>query len=427
MSRRIRRPAVLSSTASVLAIAVALGSVMPIERAEAQIARGDSVLRRVGKDYGADGIQLGGFLLTPRIEVRGEYDDNVYRTKHDRKDDFSFHFTPSIALATDGWDTVNFSIGASADIGRYVQYTGENYEAFQTNADLSYAIDDDWSWNVGGSVAHNRLRRGLDTDDSSNKASTYWGYTAQTSLNYQGDPFAFRFSPVYRRYDFNDSGGINNDDRDRQEFELGGRFAYKVGANTSIFFDPTYTWYRYDQGMDSFGHNRNSQGYDVRVGVGYDVSELLYVEAGIGYFHRSFQDSFFKASSGVSALARFYWNPTDTLSFEGALSRGVTESDAFINATTVNSGTAINTGVELRGGWLAADNILVEAGGGWHNFNYNVLSRKDNFYTADIGIRYFLNRNLYTGARYSYERRSSNDHSLDYNDNRVMITIGGQL
>jgi hypothetical protein len=416
----------LSTTTSFLAIALALGFATLSTGAVAQIAKDESVLRRVGgKDYAADGIQLGSFTVSPKVEIGAQYDDNVFRTKHDRKDDISYHIAPSLSIIGD-FDTVTVSLGASADFGRFVQYSGENYESFTTSAGLSYAISDDWNWSVAGTMGHGLQRRGLDTDDSSNKASTYWFYTAESSLTYQGDPFAFRFSPVYRRYNFNDSGGVNNDDRDRQEYELGGRFAYKVGANTSVFFDPTYIWVRYDSRLDDFGHNRNSNGYDLRVGAGYDVSELLYIEAGIGYFHRNFQDHAFKSESGISALARLYWNPTDTLSVEAAVSRGVTESDAFVNSS-INSGTAVTTGAQLRVGWLAADNILFDTGVSWYNFDYNVLSRKDNFYLFDIGGKYYLNRNIYTGLRYFYERRTSSDSSLEYSDNRVMIFIGGQL
>jgi hypothetical protein len=183
---------------------------------------------------------------------------------------------------------------------------------------------------------------------------------------------------------------------------------------------------RYDTPKDDFGHNRNSQGYDLRVGAGYDASELLYFEVGVGYFYRSFQDNFFKPAKGVSAVVRTYWNPTETLSFEAGLTRGITESDAFINAS-VNSGTAVTTGADFRAGWEVADNIVLDSGVAWYNFNYNVLSRKDNFYLFDIGGRYYLNRNVYAALRYYYERRVSNDSSLNYNDNRVMVQIGGQL
>lgn len=423
-TQRINRRRGLASAASLLALGVALGAA---SGAQAQIARDDSVLNRgPGKDYASQGIQLGGFVMKPGLTVGGEYDDNVFRTKHGRKDDFSYHVSPSVSLATDGWDIVNFSVGASGDIGRYVKYSGENYEAFQTNADLTYAIDDDWTWGVSGQLGHSLARRGLDVDNTSNEATTYWYYTAQSNLTYQGDPFAFRFSPVYRRYDFQNSGGVNNDDRDRQEYQLDARFAYKVGANTSVFFDPSYIWVRYDSPVDDFGHNRNSEGYDLRVGVGYDASELLYFEAGVGYFRRTFQDHFFKPSSGVSALVRAWWNPTDSLSFMAEFSRGVTESDAFVNST-VNSGTAITTGAQLRAGWEAAENLIFDTGFAWYNFNYNVLSRHDNFYVFDIGGRYYLNQYIFTGLRYNFEHRVSSDSTLNYNDNRIMLTVGGQL
>lgn len=433
--RRARRPlgVVIAGMARAGAAGAALAGLAGVALAgfagvaQAQVAREESVLTSgPGKDYSGEGIQLGGFVMRPGLEVGGEYDDNVFRTRHGRKDDLAYYVRPSLSLATDDWDIVNFGIGASGEIGRYVKYSGENYEAFQTNANLTYAIDDDWRWGVQGQLGHSLARRGLDVDNTSGQATTYWYYTAQSDLTYQGDPFAFRFSPVYRRYDFQDSDGVDNDDRDRQEYQFDARFAYKLGANTSLFFDPSYIWVRFDDPRDDFGHNRNSQGYDLRVGLGYDASELLYFEAGFGYFHRTFEDHAFRPQSGLSALVRGWWNPTDTLSFMAELSRGVSESDAFVNST-VNSGTAVTTAAQLRVGWAAADNLILDSGIAWYNFDYNVLSRKDNFYLFDVGSRYYLNRYVYAGLRYSFERRDSSVNSLKYNDNRIMLSIGGQL
>lgn len=416
----LTKRAALCGGASLAALIVAGGATV------AQEARDNSVLRKIETFGGGQGIQLGGFRMSPRLEVEGEYDDNVFRTKRDRKDDFLYRVRPSVSIATDDWFPVNFSVSAFGEIGRHIQYKEEDYEAFGTSAGMAYELAEDWNFNLKGSAARSLQRRGLDVDSTSNRPSIVWLYEAGGSLNYQGDPFAFRFSPVYRRYDFLDSGSQNNDDKDRQDYLLDFRFGYKVGANTTLFVDPSYIWVRYDDPLDDFGFSRDSQGYDVRVGIGYDASSLLYLEAGIGYFHRNYRDPRLKSESGISALARFYWNPTETLSVEGEVSRGISESDA--TATGGSSKGAIATAASLKIGWAAADNIVLDAGFGFFHFDYNNgISRIDKFYTFNAGARYYLNEYLYTALRYSHEWRDTTVNSLDYRDNRVMLTIGGQL
>lgn len=405
---------------------VSLAALIVAHGAGAQEARESSVLRKIDNFGGTPGIEAGGLKLSPRLELEAEYDDNVFRTKRDRKDDILLKVRPSVSVVTDDWFPINLNVSAYADIGRHIQYSSEDYEAFGTNAGMSYELSDDWMFDFGGSAARNLQRRGLDGDNLSDRPSIVWLYETRAGLTYQGDPFAFRFSPVYRRYDFIDAGAQNNDDRDRQDYLLDFRLAYKVGANTTLFVDPSYMWIRYDDPVDDFGFNRDSQGYDVRVGVGYDASSLVYLEAGIGYFHRDYRDPRLKSSNGISALARFYWNPTETLSFEGQITRGISESDA--TATGGSSKGAISTGVNLRAGWSAADNIVLDAGFGFYHFDYdNGVKRTDKFYVFDVGGRWYLNEYLYTGFRYSHERRDTAVNALNYRDNRVMLTVGGQL
>jgi hypothetical protein len=404
---------------SLVALALASGAM-------AQEARENSVLRKIDNFGGAPGIEAGGFKLSPRLELETEYDDNIFRTKNNRKDDIVLRAKPGVTISTDDWFPINASVSAFGDIGRHIQYSQEDYESFGASTEMSWDLHEDWVFEATGSVERSLQRRGLDVDNTTDRPSIVWLYEAGTAIRYQGDPFAFRFSPVYRRYDFLDSGGQNNDDQDRQDYLLDFRFAYKVGANTTLFVDPSYIWVRYDDPVDDSGFNRDSQGYDVRVGVGYEASSLVYLEAGVGYFHRNYRDSRLKSENGFSALGRFFWNPTETLSFEGEVRRGITESDA--TATGGSSKGAIATSASLRAGWAAADNIVFDAGVGFHHFDYNDgVNRKDKFYLFDVGARYYLNEYLYTAIRYAHERRDSNVKDLEYRDNRFIFSIGGQL
>jgi hypothetical protein len=42
-------------------------------------------------------------------------------------------------------------------------------------------------------------------------------------------------------------------------------------------------------------------------------------------------------------------------------------------------------------------------------------------------VRYFFNANFYAGPRYYFERRTGKPSSLNYTDNRFLLTLGAQL
>ena len=107
--------------------------------------------------------------------------------------------------------------------------------------------------------------------------------------------------------------------------------------------------------------------------------------------------------------------------------RGITESEAISTTGGGSSKGAVTTSGSLRVGWAPFENVVLDVGAGYYNCTYNEDSRTDEFYLFDVGAKYFLNEYLYTTLRYAHERRDSSSNSLDYRDNRVMLTIGGQL
>lgn len=413
--KRVLRP-ILPAT---LLLAAALGA----PGVAAQTAKEESVLYRVPK-LGPTGVQLGSLIAYPRLSVDAEYDDNIFRTKHDRKDDVAVHVRPGVTIATDDWHPVNFTVSVGADLVRYLQYENQKFDGFDSSGRMLLDIADDASFETGFQVLRAKLKRGLETDigEASGKDLAYWMYEWSSSFKYEGEPIVFRLSPLYRRYDYERTFGS---DIDREDYRLDARVGVVVGPHTTVFVDPGYTWVRYDDNIDTSGFKRNSEGYDVRVGVAYDASASFYFEAGAGYFRRNFQDSRLKSLSGVSALVRGYWNPTELLSFMLEASRGAT--DTYISSATGTTRAITSTGVKLRAAWEASDYLIVDGGIVWNRLDIRSEDRSDDFYVFDIGAKYYLSRYLYLGLRYSHEWRNSDVNSLDYRDNRVLFSISTQL
>jgi len=418
--RQFTRFAFQASVPALVALAAGLGGAPD---AAAQTAKEESVLFRAPK-MAPTGLQMGSMIAYPKLAVDAEYDDNIFRTKHDRKDDVSLHARPSLTVSTDDWHPVNFTVNVGADIARYMQYSSQNFEGFDASGRMFLDISDDASFDTGGLISRAQLKRGLETDigNIGAKNLAYWQYEWGANFKYEGEPVVFRLSPVYRRFDYvkNLDGDI-----DRDEYRLDSRVGVVVGPHTTLFVDPGYTWVRYDQNLDSMGFKRNSEGYDVRVGVSYDASAAFYIEAGAGYFRRNFQDSRLKSLSGVSALVRAYWNPTEVLSFMLEGTRGAT--DAYTSPASGTTRAITATSVKFRTAWEATDALIIDGGAAWYRFDFRSTDRTDNLYVLDLGAKYYLSRYLYLGLRFTHEWRDSDNSTLNYQDNRVLFSISTQL
>ncbi|MGE0421775.1 MAG: outer membrane beta-barrel protein [Reyranellaceae bacterium] len=385
-------------------------------------ARDASVLRGPRGDQ-LEGIALGSFVVHPRLAVDVEFDDNIFRTDTNRVSDWVFRVRPGVTVDSE-WDVHALQFYALGELARVVSNTGQSYESFQVGTRGRFDINDEFALNGEAEFSRVHLGPGQPGTLGGGTDSIVHQLTTGLSVSYNGDPFFVRIGPRFQRVTYvTGTGGTN---QDFNQFEVAGRFGYKVTPELSVFIDPSYQWVRYDNAVDPFGFQRNSHGFDIRAGIAYDVTRTVTAELGLGYFRRSFSDPRLSSIGGLSALARLYWNPTDTISVELEGRRGVTEYRTAVGG--VASGNAINTGLQLRVGYLPIDELLVDAGFSWQRYDYTTpLDRTDNYFIFDIGAKYYIIPQVFVGPRYVHERRVSDTAGFAYRDNRYLLTLGGQL
>ncbi|MBV9835622.1 MAG: outer membrane beta-barrel protein [Alphaproteobacteria bacterium] len=394
----------------------------PTGQTQDQSARDASVLRGPRQDQ-LEGLPLGSFVVHPRLAVDVEYDDNVFRTDTNRVSDWVFRVRPGITVDSE-WDQHALQFYATGEFARYASSSTLGYESFTVGTRGRYDITDEWALNGEAEFARIRLGPGQPGVVGFSTDSIVHQFTSGLSVSYNGDPFYARIGPRFQRVVYvQGDGGI---DQDFNQYDIAARFGYKITPELSVFIDPSYTWVRYDRQIDPFGFQRNSHGFDIRGGVAYDITRTITAEAGLGYFHRDYNDPRLPPVGGLSALARLYWNPTDQISIELEGKRGVTEYRTAV--VGVASGNAISTSMQVRAGYLPIDQLLFDAGFAWQQLDYTApLNRTDNYYTFDIGAKYYIIPQVFVGPRYIHEIRSSDNAGFDYRDNRYLLTLGGQL
>ena len=391
---------------------------------EATTARSESVLRRQIMDR-PPGYDVGSFIAHGEVQAGVEYDDNIFRSNNAAGNpppvsDFIGRIAPKVTLQSD-WSehALDFFIGS--EFGFYLNNPSQNYINYAVGTHGRYDIDENQS--VDGTLEYYRnvLPRGTPGIGVFGNQSFVNVLNADVKYLYTGEPFYLRIGPRFQNNVFEGTAPSSN----YNYFDVSARVGYRLTEEFSVFIDPSVQVVRYPGGIDFTGFDANSQGYDVRVGVTYDLSTEIGLEAAVGYYQRWYQAGAIAPDSGLSAKLALYWNPSENWSFEVTGMRGLSQY-RVITGTTPN-GNAVATEVQARAGWLAKDNLLIDVGVGYAIYEFQDISLNQNYLGADVGARYYFNENYWIGPRYFYSSATSSNPTVPYTDNRIMLTVGARL
>ena len=275
----------LKFTLAAMIVALGAGSVAANESGGSD-QRGDSVRDRTRPAYDAVGIRAGAFTVLPQASVAGKFDDNIYATDVNETDDFITELATSVSVES-GWSRHALNFVAGVDQYIYADNTDEN--RLDWNVGVDGLIDVTRDTQIRGALAYRQLHEDRGDPSAAAAASEPTEYTLLTgtaSVDHKFNRLTTRISGGYSEYDYKDvlsTTGvvIDQDDRDRAQYEEALRIGYDVSPDTNVYVQGTLNQRDYDLTVPAVAVNRDSDGYAVVAGSDFRLSPTAQASNGM--------------------------------------------------------------------------------------------------------------------------------------------------
>jgi len=395
-----------------------------------------SVYEKYRPDFSAPGVRSGGFLFYPSVGAKGEFNSNIFKTDDaatDDVDDFIAVISPSFALVSD-WNNNYFGLNASADIGRYSDNDGENYEDFDFGA--NGRIDMSRGSNIFADLTYaekHEDRGAPDTDGGQSEQTQYSTLKAMAGFKRDEGVMSFAVDGSYEKSDYDDvaligGGTLNNDDRDRETVKASVRLGFDMNEDYEAFVKFTTVKVSYDDSTEDGGPLRDNDGWEVIGGAAFDVGGKSKGEFYVGYVKRDFDSATLAQAGNISDVkfgASLLWSATELTSVQFSIDRNVTET----TVRSVNGKAAsgiLSTLYSVRMEHELRRNILMNVSGSYSNLDFQNIGREDHMTKLGAGLRYMFNRNFSLNADYAYDKRATGVDDQDYKLHSFIVSLAAQ-
>lgn len=383
------------------------------EQASGQAADPNTtVTQRPNPAYDPINIRAGSFLIAPELQVSSLYTDNVGFEEEDEDSDFSTLIEPSVGVQSN-WSVHSLAFEAGGEFSIHQQEDDEDYQDAFARSDLQLEISRRQAFGLGLEARKTHVSRDDPEDVGENELTDVFRYAATGVWQQNFNRVNFRESIEVEHRDFKDG----EDDQDDITYDFSLRAGYVLSPRIQVFTEGRYNIDDRIQNVDDDGFERDSDGYEIRVGSSVDITSLLFGEAFAGYRTQRFDDDNFGNETGVSFGANLSWNPTLLTSLNLTASRDFEATD--------EAGAASNftTSIQLTVDHELLRNVIVSGNGFYENDDFRGDDRKEDAYGAGVGVEYLLNRNVALNAGYDFSKRDSNVAGESFEANIVQIGL----
>lgn len=419
-------PSVISKAVISAALLAAAGTTSAFAADPDVIDLRGSVADRARPSYDAVGIHAGAFTIFPQASVSEKYNDNIYATDTNEQDDFITVLSSSASINSN-WSRHALKLDAGVSKYIYADNTGENRLDWNVGAHGVLDIRRDTRFSAGATYAQLHEDRGDPNSPAAAAEPTEYDlFGATAAFDQRFNRLTARLSGTYSNYDYKDVPSIagpliDQDDRDRVEYEEALRLGYDVSPDTNVYVQGTVNQRDYDLDPPAVAINRDSDGYNVVVGSDFRLSSLAQGSVFVGYQQQSYDNSAFSDVSGLSygADVEWYVTPLTTVTFSAA--------STVEETTTVGASGYLQQMGGIRVDHELLRNLILNGRVSYSVADYEGVNRTDNTIGAGLGFDYLLNRNLSLGFGYDFAKKDSDAIGEDYTRNQIGLTLTGKL
>jgi hypothetical protein len=383
------------------------------------------------ENFDPQGVRVGSFRLLPNVELRTEWNSNIYASERNEIDDVIFFVVPRLQLRSD-WNNHALNFKAESRIRRFADNGGEDAESYDIGFDGRVDIRRDI--NVFGGASYESTVEDRSSPSSAVAAvepTEYVLMKGNAGYFHRMGRFNFRLEGMVDDYNYADGvtgagANINNDDRDRVETREQLRVGYEIIPDYEAFVRGTLRQINYDLTLDDTGFARSGDGYEVVGGLRVELSRLTTIEAFAGYVSRDYDDARLRSIDGVSFGAALNWSPRREINVRGYITREVRET------TNASFSGFMATTFGIDGSYRLFPRLQLTGDVSFETNQYERVStfagteREDDVWSASIGAKYFITTSVYAGPTLSYTTRDSNVVNASYDQTKVMFRLGWQ-
>lgn len=373
-----------------------------------------------------NGIEAGSFLLFPDLNLSGTYDTNIYASRTNEIDDWVWAVTPSLQ-ARSNWDKHQLNANVGVNTNRYQTTTTQNTDNYWASTDGLFEISQ--QTNVYGGLSYSRDHEDRASPDAAagRTPTIYHDSSAYVGAFHDFGAISARFGATAEYLDFDNvrsetGSTIINDDRDRDITSYGGRVSYPLDKALSLFAQGVWNRRDYRETPDSpVGYYRDSDGYQVDIGAALNLNNKTVGEAYMGRRAQDYSDNRLDDVSvpdyGVDL--RYHTSPWTT--YKLSVARSIEETVLAGASSYVNTRATASVERDLGPRTVATASYTQGVS------DFQGIDRLDNYATASLGVKHYLDQAVYVGANFDLMRRNSNDQDANYGQNMLGLSIGSDL
>ncbi|NEX94074.1 outer membrane beta-barrel protein [Caulobacter sp. 17J65-9] len=375
--------------------------------------------------YDALGLRAGSFLLFPWAEAGVVWSDNIFATPVDEQSDTVL--TLSAALrAQSQWSRHALNGFVEFNNLQYMDFTDESHAEWGVGADGR--LDLARGTNVSAGAQYHELvqpRSDASTPVDALEPVTYNLATYNGSASHEVGRFrlggdigwsGYRYDAVQTLFNGLQSQSYRNED----VFYGGVRLDYALSPAVAVYGSVRGNDRSFQQQPNLTDDNpqndvdRDSSGWDVGVGVDFDLTHAARGHILIGYLEQDYEDPDATTTDGLAMDAWVEWFPTQMTTVTLSADQSINDTTVGDAAGTLTTALGIRVDHELR------RNLILWGRANWAQDDYDGISRVDD--RVDYGVGADLKFNRLVAARISFQHfdrtSSGGDPGFEYTEDR---------